>query len=308
MRMTDLQINGYAGVDFNSDDLTAGSLHAACLRLDADGVAQCLAAIITDALDRMCARLQRLVRLRAGDRLATRIIAGIHVEGPFLNPADGFRGAHPAAHLRPATLDAAGRLLDAGEGLVGIVTLAPECDRDHRVTRWLADRAVIVSAGHTDASLDVLHAAVDAGLSMFTHLGNGCPALLPRHDNIIQRALSLDGVWLSFIADGVHVPWPALGNYLRAAGLDRCVLVSDAVAPAGLGPGRYTLGDRVLDVGADLVVRAGEGPYLAGAGLGLPQAVVRLPAQLRLTDDQIIQLTCTNPSRILAGAGPPDRR
>ena len=83
------------------------------------------------------------------------------------------------------------RLLDAAGGLTKVVTLAPERDPGFRVTRMLARKNVIVSAGHSDASVDQLQAAIDAGLAMFTHLGNGCPMQMHRHDNIIQRVLSL---------------------------------------------------------------------------------------------------------------------
>ena len=110
----------------------------------------------------------------------------------------------------------------------------------------LAGAGVVVSAGHCDPSLDQLRAAIDAGLSMFTHLGNGCPMQLHRHDNVIQRALLACRrpplPWVSFIADGAHVPFFALRNYLKVVGFDRAIVVTDAIAPAGLGPGRYTLG------------------------------------------------------------------
>src|SRR5439155_2881117 len=153
-------------------------------------------------------------------------------------------------------------LLDAGGGLVRIMTLAPERDPDLCVTRMLSKRGVIVSAGHSDASLDQLRGAIDAGLSMFSHLGNGCPMQLHRHDNIIQRALSLsDQLWLMLIADGAHVGFPALGNYLRAAGLDRCIVVTDAVAPAGMVAGRFRLGRWTWIIGDDLVCRAPDGSH-----------------------------------------------
>src|SRR5436190_15808474 len=236
----DLQVNGYGGVDFNQDDLTPEALRRACEKLVGDGVDQILATIITEKLDLMCKRIARLVELRERDELARKIIVGIHVEGPFLNEMPGFRGAHAADAITPGDPASAGRLLHAGKGLVRLMTLAPERDADFRVTKMLAQQGIVVSAGHTDASLDQLRGAIDAGLSMFTHVGNGCPMQMHRHDNIIQRALSLrEHLWLCFIADGVHVPPPALGNYLRAAGFDRAIVVTDAIAPAGLGPGRY---------------------------------------------------------------------
>jgi N-acetylglucosamine-6-phosphate deacetylase len=294
----DLQVNGYAGVDFNADALTADALHQACARLDADGVAACLATIITDDLSAMCRRLARLAELREADPLAARVIAGVHIEGPFLNERDGFRGAHPLDAIRPATVDDMARLLDAAAGLTRMVTLAPERDRACVVTRMLASRSIVVSAGHTDASLDELRAAADAGLSVCTHVGNACPMLLPRHDNIVQRMLSLaDRLWLCFIADGAHVPFVALRNYLRAAGVDRCVIVTDAIAAAGLGPGRYTLGRWTLDIEDDMVARAPDGSHLVGSAITMAASAVRLREGLGLSPEQVRRLTCDNPMR-----------
>src|SRR5947199_1104578 len=171
--------------------------------------------------------------MRERDPLVREIIAGIHIEVPFISPVDGYRGAHPKDAVRPADRDAMRRLLDAAGGLTRLVTLAPENDAGFAVTRLLTTQNIRVSAGHTNASLDQLKGAIAAGLSMFTHLGNGCPMQIHRHDNIIQRALSLaDKLFLMFIADGAHVTYTALRNYLKLAGLDRCIVVTDAVAPA----------------------------------------------------------------------------
>src|SRR4029077_5196417 len=133
---------------------------------------------------RMAARLDRIARLREQNPLAKRIIWGIHVEGPFISPEPGFVGAHPPRHVRPANLDAMKRLLDAAQGDVRLVTLAPECDPDLKVTSYLSNRGILVSAGHCNPSIDQLRAAIDAGLSLFTHLGNGCPLMIPRRDHV----------------------------------------------------------------------------------------------------------------------------
>jgi N-acetylglucosamine-6-phosphate deacetylase len=298
----DLQVNGYAGVDFNQDELDADQLHRACERLDADGVAGLLATIITDDLPAMCHRLSRLAELRDVDPLARRLIAGVHIEGPFLNNRDGYRGAHPVDAIRPADLDAMTRLLDAACGLTRVVTLAPECDPGLAVTRCLASRGIIVSAGHTDATLDQLRRAIDAGLSMFTHVGNGCPMHMNRHDNIIQRALSLaDELWLCFIADGAHVPFVALRNYLKLAREDRSIVVTDAIAPAGLGPGRYRFGRWDLEIGEDMVPRAPDRSHLVGSGITMKQNAENLQRSLGLPESVVRKLTLENP-RIAIGA------
>jgi N-acetylglucosamine-6-phosphate deacetylase len=300
----DLQVNGYGGVDFNRDDLTAEGLHRACRCLEGDGVAGILATIISDDLDRMAHRLANLAVLRARDDLARRIIVGFHIEGPFLNESPGYRGVHRAEAIRPADPEAMERLLAAAAGLTRIVTLAPERDAGMKVTKMLADRGVIASAGHCDPTLDQLHAAIDAGLSMFTHLGNGCEQLMDRHDNIIQRALSLSGhLWLTFIADGFHVPLTALGNYFRAAGMDRCLVVTDDVAAAGAGPGRYTLGSQELIVDADRITRGKNNHYLVGSAATMRQAMANLIDGLGLSPEQALRLTVTNPRKVLGCGG-----
>lgn len=296
----DLQVNGYAGVDFNTDALTAADLHRACVRLEADGVAAILATIITDDVDAMCRRLAAIVRLREDDSLASRLVAGIHIEGPFINEAAGYRGAHPLDAIRVADVEDMKRLLDAAAGLTRIVTLAPERDPDARVTRMLAADGIIVSGGHSDASIDDLRTAIDAGLSMFTHVGNGCPMQLHRHDNIIQRVLSLaPELWLTFIADGAHVPFVALGNYLKAAAYDRCIVVTDAIAPAGLGPGRYTLGRWDVVVDTDMVPRAPDRSHFLGSAVTMRQSADNLRRALKAPAAVVRQLTTDNPRRAI---------
>jgi N-acetylglucosamine-6-phosphate deacetylase len=296
----DLQVNGYGGVDFQQPDLSAEQLHAACELLAAHGVGGFLATIITEDLGRMCGSLRRLVELRERDPLARRLIAGFHIEGPFINETDGYRGAHPRDAVRPADVESARRLLDAAGGLTRIVTLAPERDPSLDVTRYLAGQGVTISAGHCNPTLDELRAAIDAGLSMFTHLGNGCPMQLHRHDNIIQRALALsDRLWITFIGDGAHVPFIALGNYLRLIGLDRCCLVTDAVAPAGLGPGRYALGRWDVVVGEDRVAMAPDRSHFLGAAITMPEIQANLTGKLGLSLEHAQRLTCQNPRRAI---------
>jgi N-acetylglucosamine-6-phosphate deacetylase len=283
-------------VDFNSDSLSSEALHEACEKLRAGGVAGILATIISADLETMAGRLRSLLRLREQDPLARQIIAGFHIEGPFINERDGYRGAHPAGAIRPGDRDAMKRLLDAADGLTRIVTLAPERDVGFEVTRMLANEDVVVSAGHTDASLDELKGAIDNGLSMFTHVGNGCPMMMHRHDNIIQRALSLsDRLWLTFIADGAHVPWPALGNYLKAAGTEKCIVVTDAIAAAGLGPGRYTLGHWDLMIGEDMVARAPDGSHLVGSAGTMERSARNLIEHIGLKEADVRTLMIGNP-------------
>ena len=297
----DLQINGYAGVDFNQDDLTGEDLLLACERLVTDGVSGVLATIITDSLPAMQSRIQRLVKLREAHSLIEQMICGIHIEGPFISAVPGFVGAHPRDQAREGVWDEMAQLLDAADGLAWLVTLAPEQDPHQELTRKLARKGIVVAAGHTDASMEQLNACIDQGLSLFTHLGNGCPMQMHRHDNIIQRALSrCDALHYSFIADGAHVPFFALKNYLRLAGIDRSIIVSDAIAAAGCGPGRYQLGDRMVTVGEDGVPRASDHSHLVGSGTIMKRMALNLAEHLALTEAEIDQMLRVNPRRLIS--------
>lgn len=297
----DLQINGYAGVDFNADNLSGDDLRTACERLQEDGVESILLTLITDSIPSMSRKIANVVDLMRQDELIRETVAGLHIEGPFLSPKPGFIGAHPANHAQPTDLGAMSTLLDAGEGHIRIVTLAPEMDPKDQLTRFLSDAGILVSAGHTDASLSELQSAIDNGLTMFTHLGNGCPMEMNRHDNIISRALSLsDHLWISFIVDGAHIPFFALRNYLKCTGLERVVIVTDAIAAAGALPGLYTIGGRSVEVGVDGVPRSEDGTHLVGSGCTMKKMVENCREELLLNAREIELITKVNSRKLLA--------
>ena len=294
----DIQVNGYVGADFCSENLTREECHRACQALRDDGVGGILATLITDRLDALERKLHNLVQFRKEDSLVREMIAGFHVEGPFISPKTGFVGAHPAECVCPANVNDAGRLLDAGEGLVRLITLAPEYDEACQTTAFLAAKGVTVSAGHCDPDLDTLKAAIDAGLSMVTHVGNGCPVTLPRHDNFVQRVLSLaKDLWLCFIPDGVHVEFFALKNYLRICGIERAIMVTDAIVAAGLGPGAYDLSGAPVEIDEDGVARRPGSPNLAGSTIRGPQLMKNLAGEMGMSEEEIQVVTSQNPRK-----------
>jgi N-acetylglucosamine-6-phosphate deacetylase len=298
----DLQVNGYADVDFNADELAVEHVAAVCRRLQSEGVAGILATVITASPDAMCRRLANIARICEADADIAALIWGIHIEGPFLNEEPGYIGAHPKDCARPADLGLMQRLLDAAGGLTRIVTLAPERDANLQVTKYLVGQGVRVSAGHCNPTLDELQAAIDAGLSLFTHLGNGCPLQLHRHDNIIQRVLRLSNqLHIGFIADGVHVPFVALANYLKCCGIDRAFVVTDAICGAGLGPGEYSLGSRTVVVDENLATWSADRANLVGSAGTMPRSHENLRSALGLNEQEILQLLGDNP-RIVLGA------
>lgn len=293
----DLQVNGYSGIDFNRPGLTVDDLVKVCRQLKQDGCSGFLATIITDDIDEMADRIRTIVDASAVSEEVAECLQGIHVEGPFLNPSDGTAGAHPGQHIRPADVDVMKRLLDASNNTIRLVTLAPECDAEYAVTRFLVDQGIVVSAGHCDPSIDQLEAAIDVGLSMFTHVGNGCSLFQNRHDNIVQRVLSLASkLWCCWIADGIHVPTFALRNYLKVAGIDRSIVVTDAMTAAGLGPGTYTLGSQsvTVDEGYRAMLPGSDG-RLAGS-VATPKWLVHILANdIGLCREDIHTMMCVNP-------------
>lgn len=298
--MFDLQVNGYAGTDFNRDGLTAEALHHACECLKADGVSGILATIITDDLSAMESRLTTLARLREADPLAQEIIAGFHIEGPFINPEKGYVGAHPPHAVKPATVEHAKRLLDASQGLAKLVTLAPENDAGFATTAYLSENGVCVSAGHCNPTYEVLRESTNHGLKMFTHVGNGCPMLMHRHDNIVQRAISLrDRLWLCFIPDGVHIEFFALQNYLRAAGVEHSIFVTDAISASRLGSGKFTLAGWDIVIGEDLVARSPDGSHFVGSTVTWPRIQENNTNHLGLSQEALHTLSVANPRKAL---------
>jgi N-acetylglucosamine-6-phosphate deacetylase len=301
----DLQVNGCIGVDFNANRLTRDDWNSARRYLHRDGTHAFLPTIITDDHQAMCRKLQTVAQHIRTDRLESNedmaAAVGIHVEGPFILDRPGYVGAHPPQHACDAKLDIAKQLLDAGQGLVRLVTIAPERDPHCETIRFFADRGIVVAAGHTDASRDQLSRGLDSGLTMFTHLGNGCPATLPRHENIIHRVMSLRGrLYITLIADGHHLPPWLLRMFVEWFGPDRCIVVSDSISAAGLAPGTHRLGDQIVQVGLDGVPRSPDGTHFVGSGMTLGEMWRQLTG-LSLESQAMEKLFRANALKLLGG-------
>lgn len=295
----DLQINGYMGIDFNDPTVKVAQIVLAATRMREHGVRAALPTIITGDLDVMCRCITNVVNAVREDEIAASVFQGIHIEGPFLSRQAGYIGAHPAEHARDQDLKVLEQLLAAGSELTRIVTLAPEVDEGGAMTALCRDRGVVVAAGHTDASLEQLECCIDAGLSLFTHLGNGCPRMMDRHDNIIYRGLAFrDRLNYSLIADGFHIPPLLFQLLLDWIPRERLIVVSDAISAAGLGPGTYQLGNRVVRVGVDKCARDASGEHFVGAASTMGDADAWLEL-LGLQPSERWSLLSQNPSRLV---------
>jgi N-acetylglucosamine-6-phosphate deacetylase len=297
--LVDLQVNGFAGVDFQRDEVGMQDLLAASERLREAGCGGFLLTLVTDEWPRLTARLRRLGKLRAQSEVLEATIAGWHIEGPFLSAEAGYHGAHDPGLMRDPTVGDMEELREiAGSDLL-LVTLAPERAGALAAIKRAVSLGIKVSLGHTNASAEVLRQAVEAGATGFTHLGNACPQLLDRHDNILWRVLETPGLKISVIPDGIHVS-PALFRLIhRVLSPDKICYITDAMAAAGMGPGRYTSGKLVVEVGEDEVVRHPGRLNFAGSALRPIDGVFRAARMLNQRWQDVWDHFSTRPAEFL---------
>lgn len=301
----DFQVNGFGGVDFQRDGLTVAQFEHAVATLRRHGTAGIFATLITDEIDALARRFAAWEKLCAAAPEPGAAILGYHLEGPWLSPEPGYRGAHPAGPMRAPVWADFARLRAAAGGRIRLVTLAPELPGVPEFIAALTVAGVHVSLGHTNASDAQIDAAVEAGARFCTHVGNGCPLQLHRHDNIVQRLLARDELTACFIPDGVHLPPAVLKNFVRAKPPGRVLFTTDAMAGAGAPPGRYTIGPHEIDVGADGVARQPGGQGFAGSTLTPDVGVANVAAWLGIAPAAARELWSTAPATAFGVTLPP---
>ncbi len=302
--LVDLQVNGYAGVDFNDSNverLTLEKVRAAFEAMQRCGVVSVLVTIITAPIEQMIARVVRMVELRKTDELLSSMIAGFHIEGPFISSEDGPRGAHSLEYVMtpkdsPDLLD---ELQAAAEGTVRLLTLAPELPGAMKLIADASSDGVVVSLGHHKADAETIDRAVEAGAKMCTHLGNGSHYMLPRLDNYLQRQLADDRLWAGFIADGHHIPFPTLKNFIRAKTPQHSVLITDAMMAANMPPGTYSIGDVTCQVHDDGFVSHDDSPSLAGSVLTMDRAVINVACHCDVPFETAWAMASTQPAELV---------
>ena len=269
----DLQINGCHGISFNSSELTIDDVAKVIAECRRHGIAGLLPTLVTNSSGALA---HGFATLREGCESIPDVAAavpGFHLEGPFISPEDGPRGAHPREHVIDPNLDEFRRWQDVAGGRIRLLTLAPERPGALRMIEEVSRSGTVVAIGHTAATPAQIRDAISAGAKLSTHLGNGCHAMIPRHDNYIWEQLAADELWTSIIPDGHHLPAALVKSIVRVKTPARTVITCDASSLAGLPPGRYKQWDTELEVlpGGKVIV-AGT-PYLAGSGVFTDQCV-----------------------------------
>lgn len=292
----DLQVNGYAGVDFNDAGLTPDRLDTALEAMLAVGVTGCLPTLITATPEDLRARFVALDAAVQASRLGPLMVPGYHLEGPFLNAGQGYHGCHPAGAMCDPDVALVAGLETSLSRPILLLTIAPERTGSLAAIRhWIAGGKTLAIA-HSAADFSTVRAAADAGMTLSTHLGNGLPQMLPKLDNTLLAQLGEPRLRACLIADGHHVPPEALRALIALKGPERCILVSDAVVAAAMPPGVYSFAGMDVQLLADGRVVQPSGAGLAGSALQLDQAVRNL-----------VDWSIASPQAAAAMAGPAAR-
>ena len=302
--LIDLQVNGFKGLDLNDGNLKPETVVALTELMLSTGVTTFVPTLVTASQASLLLALKAIARARNDCSLVGHSIPYVHVEGPFVSPEDGPRGAHPSQYVRPPDIDEVAEWQRVSGNLVGKITLSPHYDDIELFIQALVSKGILVAIGHTSATPEQVHRAAAAGACFSTHLGNGAAANIARHPNFIWAQLADDRLTASFIADGFHLSKDTFKAMLRSKGLHNSVLVSDLAALGGMAAGYYdtVLGGRVRVNSEGCLTLVGT-PYLAGAGSPLRDNVASAICMADLTLAEGLQLATANPGRFVGGKG-----
>jgi N-acetylglucosamine-6-phosphate deacetylase len=295
----DLQINGYAGIDFHDPEATVDDILETADILVKKGTAGFLPTVTTNdrkTIEQCIATITRAINIqgKGGN------ILGIHLEGPFISPEYGYRGAHPGDAVIPPDIEWFERLQKISEGHLRIVTLAPEQKNATEFIRTITPE-VVVSVGHANSSFAEITNAVNAGMTMATHIGNGCLQTIDRHNNPIVNILGCPEIALSFIPDGFHLPEAFIRMIVNCRPVDKLIVVSDSVMHAGMKPGEYknASGIRVILGNDGRLCLAADPEVMAGSSFNIMQCMNHLASLDILDEAALWQVGFINPLRIL---------
>jgi N-acetylglucosamine-6-phosphate deacetylase len=295
----DLQVNGSFGIDFSDPSTTVEQVLRISQSLVQNGTVGLLATVMTNPREVMesCIRTIAEAIRKQRDRAP---ILGIHMEGPFISPEYGYRGMHVSDSVCSPDILWFERLQKIAEGHIRLVTLAPEYENSCNFIRAVCP-GVIVSAGHCNCSLVHARRAVESGLTMATHIGNGCRQQIDRHDNPIVNLLACGEISLSFIPDGIHLPEGFIRMLLKSRPIDKLIVVSDAVQFAGMPTGTYTTSSgHEVQLNAEGRLSLASDPHvMAGSSATMLKCMNHLASLNILTEEELWQVGLENPLRML---------
>lgn len=299
--LVDLQVNGYKGVDFASSDLTEADFMRACRAMLAEGTTAFLPTMITSPEDVYRHNLPIMAKVLQSQEFR-RSVLGVHLEGPFISPQEGARGAHNRDWVRRPDLHFFQKLIEWADGCIKLVTVAAEIEGAEELTRYAVSRGISVSLGHQMADEEDLDRLVQAGAVAITHLGNGVPAMLHRHHNPVWAGMAEDRLAAMIITDSHHLPASVVKTIIRTKGPESCVVVSDASPLAGLAPGSYPApglpGRKAILTDSGQLYEPVSG-YLIGSSATMLQCMNWLTSLRLVSPTELAAMGFYNPLRII---------
>lgn len=295
----DLQVNGYKGIDFSNPDLTKEEFVFACRELVKKGTVAFLPTIITSS-ESTFKRNLRLMASSLRDNKLQKSVLGFHVEGPFISKKDGARGAHNAQWVQKPNINFLDKLYKWSGENIKLLTIAADVKGASSLCEYAtSELGITVSLGHHLATEDHLKKLANAGARSLTHLGNGIPRSLPRHQNPLWAGLANDNLKAMVIGDGHHIPSSILKTIIRTKGTVNVIVVSDASPIAGLPPGTYhTLGNNVILEASGRLYNPKTG-YLVGSSSTMLDCMNFLSSLNFLSVEELLQLGFYNPLRLI---------
>jgi N-acetylglucosamine-6-phosphate deacetylase len=298
--LIDLQVNGVNGIDFNNPCISVPEIVEATHYLLSQGVTTFFPTVITNTEHHLITILSTIREACLSNPLVNDCIAGIHLEGPFISPEPGAKGAHEVKYIRAPDWALFTKFQEAAGGKIKLTTLAPEWEGSAAFIEKCRQDGILVSIGHSMANSEQVRMAIDAGASLSTHLGNAVPLLLPRHPNIIWDQLAAEELYACIICDGLHIPDSFIKVVIRTKGA-ATLLVSDATCFTGKPPGEYENhigGTVILDEEKRLSLKSAPG-LLAGAARTLLENVEYLIKRKITTPPEIWQMASANVAAML---------
>ena len=298
----DLQINGYKGIDFSDPALTEDQFLTTAEHILNSGTALFLPTIVTSPRE-VYMRNPALIRHAAESHGLLKHIPGLHLEGPFISPKPGAVGAHRPSCVREPDCGFFDEIMASCGNYVKLLTVAPEVPGMDELISHASAKGVVVSCGHQLAGAEDLDRAVKAGAKLLTHLGNGCPNLINRHNNMIWAGMACDDLTAMIITDGQHLPKELIKCIIRCKGVDRVIVTSDAVSVAGLPPGRYPCWDNDAVLEPNGRFHNPVKGCLIGSTFCVRQCAEFL-ASLGYSEEDIDRMTITNPLKMIGEKAP----
>jgi N-acetylglucosamine-6-phosphate deacetylase len=296
--LIDIQINGYKGNNFTGSDLTIKKIKNVVEDMYKVGVTSFLPTIITTSYERLIKNFS-VLKEALNDPFIRRSIPGFHLEGPYINPEDGYRGAHNKEWIQSPNWSQFQKINQAADGKIRLISLAPEMKGGLEFIRKARQTGLVVAIAHHNAPAEIIREAVNAGVTLSTHLGNGIADSLHRRENPLWAQLAENRLKISIIVDGFHLSEEQVNVFYSIKGADNTILVSDMTDLAGMPPGNYFWDNKNVELQPEGVIHFPEQKVLAGAALSLIDDVENMISITSCSLKEGLNMASLNPAKFL---------